>query len=253
MQRTIRILDIPIAAITMQEAVNYALSFSINRENKAHTIMTPNAEIVMRAQKDEELKEALLSADLLIPDGSGLVWASKSLGKSFPERVAGIDLMSSLLGEAAQRGYTVYFLGAKEKVVRKAKKKAEEKWPGLVISGFHHGYFSFEDNEKVVDSIHAAAPDILFVGMGAPRQEKWIAMNQSKLHVPLVMGVGGSFDVISDKSMRAPIWMQKIGMEWFFRLIKEPKRIKRMAVLPLFVLKVWGMSTTKHGGKKDIG
>jgi N-acetylglucosaminyldiphosphoundecaprenol N-acetyl-beta-D-mannosaminyltransferase len=231
--RSVRILGVPIHAVTMEEALKYATDCTQNMEPRL--LMTPNAEILYSASKDQDLKDLLLQADMRIADGSGLVWAARFSGTPLPERVTGIDLMYRLLDCAANRGTRVFFLGARPEVVLNARNAAVERWQGLNICGVHHGYFSFEEEPAIRLQIKQTEPDILFVGMGAPRQEDWMVRNKDALNIPLMMGVGGSFDILSGHLPRAPVWMRESGLEWLFRLWREPKRIRRMGQLPLFV------------------
>ncbi len=233
MTEEVLILGMPIHSLTMAEAVQSALGFL--REPGAHIIMTPNAEILYRAARNPRLNQWLNQADLRIADGSGLIWAARFYGKPLPERVAGIDLMSNLLSEAEKQGIRVFFLGAREEVVAAAKENAEKKWPELRICGVHHGFFTDETEEDLIQTIRNCSPEIIFVGLGAPKQEEWMCKYRDILSVPLMMGVGGSFDVLSGSLKRAPLWMQRIGIEWLYRLIKEPKRFRRILALPLFI------------------
>lgn len=177
--------------------------------------------------------QILQSADLIVPDGSSILWAAKVLKKPLKARVTGIDLMQLLLKEAEKKGWSVYFLGAKPDVVEKAAINVQRKLPKLNICGYHHGYF--DDNYLPLQQINEAKPDLLFVGMGAPRQERWLYTNKNQIQCGVAMGVGGSFDVLSGTTKRAPVWMQKRGLEWLYRYLREPKRLKRSIMLPRFV------------------
>jgi len=201
-------------------------------------IVTPNAEIVMQARGNSRLKKIINSAWLSSPDGSGILLASKLLPerKVFAERVAGFDLMEALLELAAGKDYSVYFLGGRPGIAKKAKENVDESYPGINICGCHHGYLDEQLTEKVIADINQQSPDLLLVGMGAPRQEYFIAENQDKLDFKVALTVGGSFDVISGEKVRAPVWVQKIYLEWLYRLLQEPSRWKRIVVLPHFVL-----------------
>jgi N-acetylglucosaminyldiphosphoundecaprenol N-acetyl-beta-D-mannosaminyltransferase len=204
----------------------------------AKIVVTPNAEIIMAAQRDKKLKDAISGADLCFPDGIGVVLASRLLGRPLGQRTAGFDLMMELLREAGDKKLSIFLLGGKPGVAEDAAANIKKKFSGIKIVGTHHGYFSESGEEKVVDIINKASPDILFVAMGAPKQEIFMAKNRDKLRCRVAMGVGGSLDVLSGKVRRAPAFMQKAGLEWFYRLITQPSRIRRMSVLPLFLLKV---------------
>ena len=196
-------------------------------------LVKPNAEIVTYAQKDNEFKAVLNSAGLATPDGIGLLLASRILGNRFKERVGGPDLMESILRLAAQNGYSVFFLGSRPHVVEKLVKVVKRSFPKVRIAGFHHGYF--EKDTKVIELITKSKPDILFVALGFPKQETWIHENLRKIKVPLYVAEGGSFDFISGEVARAPKGLRNIGLEWLFRLIFQPSRIKRQLALPKFL------------------
>ncbi|MHB1255740.1 MAG: WecB/TagA/CpsF family glycosyltransferase, partial [Dethiobacteraceae bacterium] len=193
---------------------------------------------IMKALADEKLRRLLLQADLFIPDGIGILWAGKVLGKPFPQRVTGVDILVLLVKEAATRGWKIFLLGAPPGISQEVARGWELKYPGLQVVGHHHGYFKEEEEAQVVSKISAAAPDLLFVAMGSPRQEQFIVNNRAVLGAPVCMGVGGSFDVLSGRKKRAPVWMQRIGLEWSYRLLLEPRRILRMSALPKFVILV---------------
>ncbi|ADL08440.1 WecB/TagA/CpsF family glycosyltransferase [Thermosediminibacter oceani] len=204
----------------------------------AKIVVTPNAEIIMAAQKNKKLKDAVNSADLSLPDGIGVVLASRLLGRPLEQRTTGFDLMMELLKMAADRKLSIFLLGGKPGVAEDAAKNIKKKFPGIRVAGTHHGYFDESGEEKVVGIINEASPDILFVAMGAPKQEIFMAKNRDKLRCRVAMGVGGSLDVLSGKVRRAPVFMQRAGLEWLYRLITQPSRFRRMSVLPLFLFNV---------------
>lgn len=199
-------------------------------------VVAINPEKIMKALNDQELMELLNSAAIQIPDGVGVLIASKLKGGKIKKRVTGIDLMHGICKEAAIKGYRVYLLGAKPGVAEQAGGILQKTYSGLNIVGIQDGYF--EDIKLVLEDIKEKTPDILFVAMGSPKQEYWIRDNMENLRVPLFMGVGGSFDVTCGNIKRAPKWMCKMGLEWLYRLIKEPWRIARMMVLPKFLIRV---------------
>ena len=235
MREVVEILGIPFDYVDMEEAVEKSKKYAVG--DRMRTIFTPNPEMVMMAQKDDELKRALLSADLLIPDGIGIVIASGFYGNKFTERVAGFDLMTQLILWGVQRGWTFYLLGGKPGISDKAKFNLEKVYPNIRIVGNHHGYFE-DKEEEVIAHINLCNPNILLVGMGAPYQERWIFRNRWKLKANLAMGIGGSLDILAGKAKRAPKIFINLGLEWFYRLIKEPWRFKRMLALPQFLIKV---------------
>lgn len=228
------ILDIPVHHITMENAVKRVFQFL--EEDKNHIVYTPNPEIIIEAQSNLELKQALHNADLVIPDGIGVVIASHFYSDPLPERVAGYDLVQNIFDLMAEKKKTVYFLGGKPGIVEKAKENMTAKYPGLQVVGYQHGYFSDSEEKKIVEDIRKKSPDLLLVGLGAPRQEVWIHRLHSELCAKVTIGVGGSFDVMSGMVKRAPIAFQKLGLEWFYRLITQPSRAKRMTRLPVFLI-----------------
>lgn len=236
MQSNVTVLDIPIAAITMKQAVAAVEDFITAK--KTHLIATANAEMIMMAQQDGELASILKQADLVVPDGAGVVWASRYLGHPVPERVAGYDLSQQLLQQAAQKGYRVYFFGAAPGIAVQAQAVAVARYPGLHIVGVRDGYFSVQEEDEIIAEIKASQSDILLVALGVPKQEKWLAKNLHRLATPVAMGVGGTFDVMAGVVERAPLWMQQASLEWLYRLLQQPQRFLRMLALPQFVLRV---------------
>jgi N-acetylglucosaminyldiphosphoundecaprenol N-acetyl-beta-D-mannosaminyltransferase len=176
---------------------------------------------------DQELKRACLAGDLIVPDGMSVVWASRMAGVPFPQRVAGVDLMARLLDAGARRGLRAYFLGAKPAVVSRLAELCARDHPGLEVVGYRDGYFSADQHAAIVEDIRSRAPHLLFVGMPSPFKETWCERNRQRLDVPLIMGVGGSFDVLAGHVRRAPLWVQSLGMEWSWRLLMEPRKMWR--------------------------
>ena len=185
-----------------------------------------NAAKIVLMQKDHRLRKIVSECPLVNADGQSVVWAARILGLALPERVAGIDLFVALLGMAEERGYGVYFLGATHDIVAATVRRARREHPDLRVSGWHDGYLD-EGRDDVVTMVREARPDILFVGMPSPRKEYWLAENLERLAVPFSMGVGGSFDVYAGRLRRAPLWMQRVGLEWLYRLAQEPSRMWR--------------------------
>ena len=204
-----------------------------------HQVTTVNPEFIMRARRDAEFRRILSEADLCLPDGVGILWAGRLLGRPFKARVTGVDSTWRLFALAAERGYRVFLLGAGPGVAERTAHIVLDTYPRLVIAGTHAGSSGPEDDLISGDLILAAHPDILLVAYGAPAQDKWIYRNQARLNVPLAIGVGGTFDFISGVSRRAPSWLRKLGLEWTHRLYCEPWRWRRMTALPLFALSVF--------------
>lgn len=232
--KKVNILGAKVDRLTMNEAKDIAMSFFESEGRKV--IYTPNSEIILYASKNEEFMNKLNSADLMIPDGIGVVYGAKMLRNPLPERVAGFDLLKTLFPIMAAEGYSVYLLGAKPGIAEKAAENLKNDYPGLVVAGTHDGYFK-EDSEVIAD-INEKKPDLLLVCLGFPKQENWIYDNCDKLDVKAMIGAGGCLDVFSGTVERAPEFYCKHGLEWFYRLKKEPWRFMRMTALPVFALKV---------------
>ena len=236
MAERVNILGVDVDAVTMAEAVDVVRRAMDTRAGVM--VATANAEMLMRATHDEELRHILNASALVVPDGAGTVWAARHLGHAMPERVAGYDLAQELLRCAPAEGRCVYFFGSAPGVAEKAKAKAEQLYPGIEIVGVRNGFFSPADNAAIIAEIRAARPDPLLVALGVPKQEKWIAAHLAELDVPVAIGVGGTLDVMAGVMERAPHWMQKAKLEWLFRGLMQPKRAGRLLALPKFVLKV---------------
>lgn len=255
----IKLFQVGIDRVDVKSVISRIEEFIVTK--KSHLVVTPDTLAILRAKKDVDYFNIIQSANLVTPDGAGILWATTTLHHPLKERVTGIDIIQGICKLAAKKAYSIYLLGASPGVAKEASLKLTQKYPGLKIIGNHHGYFHAtslsdetvkpqmhknkvnsgtegiakgmdikynERNEeaKIIQEINNKKPDILLVGMGVPRQEKWIAGNlkSKRLNVPVCMGVGGSFDVLSGKIPRAPLWMQRHGMEWVYRFIKQPKR-----------------------------
>ena len=236
MNRKTHVLGVPFDVVTMDEAV--ARAEGLLKEKGQHFICTPNPEIVMEARKDAELMSILREADLVVPDGIGVVWASKYSEIRLQERVAGYDLTQNLMADLAASEETFYFFGGAPGVAATAARKMMKKYPGLKIVGVHNGYFDEKEEKKIIQDIKKKAPSILLVGLGAPKQEKWIYENIRLVGAKVAIGVGGSFDVMAGNVKRAPKIFRRLGLEWFHRLITQPTRWRRMLRLPKFALTV---------------
>jgi N-acetylglucosaminyldiphosphoundecaprenol N-acetyl-beta-D-mannosaminyltransferase len=230
--KRIQLLDVPVDCVTMNEAVDCAESMI--RSQHPRTILAVNPEKVIRAHQDEKLLNLLRSADLLIPDGIGVVIAARILGLGRPERVPGSELMPKLCERAASKGYTVFLFGASEEVNRQAVTILQDRYPGIRIVGSHHGYATDKEMPIVIADINDCQPDLLFVALGSPHQELWMARYVPLLKVKVCQGVGGTFDVIAGRVKRAPLMFRAIHLEWFYRLLSQPSRIFRQTALLLF-------------------
>ncbi len=226
----VNLLGVPVAAVTMEEALDILEKFV--SERRTHLVVTSDASSIVRAQEDEEFRRIVQSADLVTPDGIGVVWGARLIGLPIFQRVPGVELMAKLCERAAQKGWKVFLLGAKPGVAEQAAKNLQARYPGLQIVGTHHGYFTSEEELQVIAKIKTAQPDILFVAFGIPKQEKWIARHADELQVPICVGVGGSFDVYAGIVKRAPEWVQRLCLEWLYRTIKDPKRLPRLKAIP---------------------
>jgi N-acetylglucosaminyldiphosphoundecaprenol N-acetyl-beta-D-mannosaminyltransferase len=189
------------------------------------TVITANAAILCMMRRDAELRQACRDGDLVVADGMSVVWTSRLAGRPFPERVAGVDMMAKLLEEASAHGLRVYFLGARREVVEELVRRCAREFPHLVVAGFRDGYFGREAHADVIEDIRRAAPHMLFVGMPTPFKEIWCERHREALDVPVIMGVGGSFDVLAGYVRRAPPLLQALGLEWCWRLLMEPRKM----------------------------
>ncbi len=242
-QPRVEILGVGVDRVDAAEAL--ARVQALIRAGRPAQVVTANAELVMHARRDPELAEVVRQAALVVPDGIGLIWAAGLLGDPLPERVPGIELAERLVAESGSAGYSVYFLGAAPGVAEEAAARLRARYPDLQLAGVRHGYFRPEEEPAVLEAIASARPGLLLVGLGMPRQEKWIARHLAQLGVPVAVGVGGSFDVWSGRVRRAPRWMQRLGLEWAYRLARQPRRALRMTALPRFAAAVlaerwWG-------------
>jgi N-acetylglucosaminyldiphosphoundecaprenol N-acetyl-beta-D-mannosaminyltransferase len=235
----IRILGLPVDAITYDEWLDLIGQWVDEpAEPRPHHVCTINPEFIMIAQNDPNFRHILSRADLCVPDGVGLLWAAKHLGLLLPQRVTGSDGVPIVAERAAQKGWRLYFLGAAPGVADKAADVLRARHPALQIVGTHSGSPAAEEEDSLVERVNQSGADILFVAYGAPEQDKWIARNLPRLQVKMAMGVGGAFDFVAGVLPRAPLWMQRLGLEWLFRLYLQPWRLRRMLRLPRFVLAV---------------
>ena len=219
------LFDIPISALTMDQALD-RIDETILRRAHLH-IGVVNAAKIVNMKRNEVLRQDVLSSDLILADGTSVVWASRLLGQPLPERVTGVDLMVGMLRRGNERRYRVYCLGATDEVVGKVVEKVRADYPNIDVAGWRNGYFSAEEEAGVAEEIRGLRPDILLVAMSSPKKEKFMARWSEKLDVPVCHGVGGSFDVLAGKVQRAPERWQKLGLEWLYRVKQEPRRLWR--------------------------
>lgn len=230
------VLGIGFDNVTQDEAVDRAMA--LIAAGGSHYVVTPNAEFVQMARGDSRFRDLLNQADLVLPDGIGVVYASKILGRPLKGRVPGVDFAAALCGRMAREGGRLFLLGAKPGVAELAAAELKQRYPGLQICGTHDGYF--QEDGPVVEEIRTAAADVVFVCLGAPKQEQWMAAHGAACGAKLLVGLGGSLDVFAGQVKRAPETWQNLGLEWLYRLIKQPSRIGRMAKLPLFLVSAAG-------------
>jgi len=229
----VEVVGIKIDNVNMDEAA--ALMEGFLETDSCSKVFTPNSEMLLTAVRDREFERVLNSGQLVVPDGIGVVIASRFYGTPVKERVAGFDLMMRLMDIADSRGKSVYLLGGREGVAEEAAIKLTESYGNLRIAGTRNGYFEEDSENNIVNEINNSKADILLAALGAPKQEKFIYKHSDNLKVKIAMGVGGSLDVLAGKVKRAPEFYQKAGLEWFYRLVKEPRRIIRVLRIPKFI------------------
>ena len=234
--QTIEILGVKVHKVTMEEALEHLEYMAQN--GRPQIVITLNTEMVMLAQRNQEFRKILNNAALVLPDAVGLVWASRVLGEPLPERMAGVDTVERFASNASRKNIRFFLLGAAHGVADKVAHRLQERYPGLVVSGTYAGSPYPDDEEQICKRIIAAAPHVLLVAYRVPEQEFWIARNLQRLDVPVVINVGATFDFIAGVIRRAPLWMQKHGLEWLYRLICQPSRWRRVVALPRFVIAV---------------
>ena len=227
MNKRVSFFGISIDNLSMQEAI-----FEIEkliRQKKTSVVVTPNVQHINIIQKDEEFKKIYQEASLVLSDSIPLIWASKIIGLPIKERVAGSDLFPAFCQVASKKNYKIFLLGAELGIAKKVATILKQRNPGLAIVGTYSPPFGFEhnqtENEKIIKRINESHPDVLFLGLGTPKQEKWCYAHKNQISVPVIICVGASFDFIAGKSRRAPLWMQRCGLEWLHRFSKEPRRL----------------------------
>ena len=231
----VNVLGVGIDNLTLSEAVDKALS--LISEHRCAYMVTPNPEIVMAAWDDPKVSKAIENADLVIPDGVGVMQAARILGTPLREHMPGIDAATEIIKRLASRGGSVFLYGARPGVAEKAAERMKQRFPGLVICGTNDGYGN--DDGAVVSKINAAKPDFVMVCLGVPKQELWMAKHAAKLDAGLMAGLGGSIDVFSGQVKRAPLIWQKLKLEWLYRCFEEPKRFRKIKRIPQFIIKAW--------------
>lgn len=232
MKDKVNILGVWVDMVNIPRAVDKIMQFF--NDDGLHKVYTPNSEIIMAAYKDDNFRDILNDAELLTADGIGVVYASKILGKPITERAAGYDILCEILERIKGTSRSVFLFGGKPGVAEIAEEKLKERYPGIVIAGTRNGYFKPEEDEDIVSQINSSGAELLLVCLGAPKQELWINKYKDKLNVKVAMGVGGSLDVFAGTALRAPDFYCKHGLEWFYRLMKQPSRAGRMLALPKF-------------------
>jgi N-acetylglucosaminyldiphosphoundecaprenol N-acetyl-beta-D-mannosaminyltransferase len=236
------ILGVRVDAVTFDEALARIEACIAN--GRPCQLVTVNPEFVMAAQSDDRFRRIINDSALALPDGVGVWWASRRLGRPLPERIPGVDLVERLAALSAVKGYRLYFLGAMPGVADKAVEALRARHPGVVVAGTYPGSPQPEDEADIVVRVRATQPHVLFVAYGAPAQDHWIARNLDRLEVPVCIGVGGSFDYIAGVHPRAPHWLRQLGLEWLHRLFTQPRRWRRMLALPRFA---WRVLWSRHG------
>ena len=235
MEDKVKIFGVEIDNLTLEEIANKTKMLVETSNKSCSLIVAPNVEFIMQAQKDKKFFDILKTAKLATPDSIGVTIAGKKQGKPFKERIPGQSYLRKVFEVGEKEGWTFYLLGGEGDVPKKAKEHMKLLYPNAKIVGYHEGFFR---KDSVIEEINSLEPNVLFVAMGAPIQEKWIYDNREKLKVDIAAGQGGTFDYEAGTVKRAPIWMQKCGIEWLWRLARDPKRIRRMIVLPVFLFKV---------------
>ena len=235
--RSVRVLGVRVDCVDMAGTMA-RIGELVERAGPCAQLATVNPEFVMHARADPDFAAILERCDLCLADGIGVVWAARRSGCRLRERVTGSDLLPRLAAECARSGWRPFFLGAMPGVAEEAARRLAAAHPGFQVAGTYSGRPDPSGDAEALARIEAARPDLLLVAYGHPRQERWIARNRDRLPVPVAIGVGGSFDFAAGRVHRAPAWMRRIHLEWFFRLLLQPWRARRMAVLPLFTVRV---------------
>src|SRR2546421_11190123 len=240
---SVYVLGVRVDRISQQEALDRVEQMIARRQANGNAlacqqIVTVNPEFVMAAQRNKDFCVAINSASLVLADGIGVVWATRYLGRPTPERVTGSDTLPVLAQRCAASGYRLYLLGAAAGIAEAAGARLQELAPGLVIAGTYAGSPAPNEEEEIIERVRAAHADVLCVAYGAPAQDLWIWRNLAQLPVAVAIGVGGAYDFLSGRQQRAPVFLRKLGLEWLYRLYREPWRWRRMLALPRFAMRV---------------
>jgi N-acetylglucosaminyldiphosphoundecaprenol N-acetyl-beta-D-mannosaminyltransferase len=233
---SVNILGVKVDDVDLAHAVEIAAEMV--HSDGFSFIFTPNPEIIMSAQKDVNFRNILNSATMCVADGVGVVMASKFLKTPLPERVSGFDLVCNLLDKIKESGTKIFLLGAKPGVAERAKANIEKSYPDIVVSGFNNGYFGKNDEKLILQKINNSEAQLLLTCLGSPKQERWIYKNRNNLNVNLAIGLGGVLDVFAGNVKRAPNLMIKLNLEWLYRAVSDPKRLKRIVAIPKFMYNV---------------
>ncbi len=251
MRETVKILGVQIDNVNIEEVGQITKNLIENSHKKCELIVAPNVEFIMTAQKDKEFFDILNSAKLATPDSVGVEIGAKLQKKPLKQRIPGQAYFRKVLEVGEKEEWTFYFLGGKGDTVQRAIKNVKKQYPNLKVVGSHEGFFEEDSEEDVIQQINQLQPNVLFVAMGAPAQEKWIAHHQHELKVDVAAGQGGTFDYEAGNLKRAPKWIQKLGIEWLWRLILQPSRIRRMMVLPIYLIKIMFTKDKTKGKWKE--
>jgi N-acetylglucosaminyldiphosphoundecaprenol N-acetyl-beta-D-mannosaminyltransferase len=220
-----QVLGVPVDNLTMDETLDRIGQFVADGRPHQHVVI--NVDKIVKARRDPALMTIIARCDLINADGMPVVWASRLLGQPLKERVTGVDLFEAVLARAEAQGWRPYFLGARAEVVQDVVTAMRRRHPRLQVAGWRDGYWDPADDARVAEAIAACRPDLLFVAISSPRKEQFLAAFQARMKVPFAMGVGGTFDVVVGRTRRAPRWMQRTGLEWFYRFLQEPRRMFR--------------------------
>lgn len=240
----VRIFGVEIQNTTLEDVVLKLEEYL--KGDSLKIIYTPNTEIVMTAKEDHNLRDLINKGDIVIPDGIGLIYGSRIKNKPLKERVTGFDTSMKLLEIANKNSYSIYLLGGKDGIAKGAADRINKDYPNIKVSGYHHGYFKGShlglqgqpEEERIIEEIDKAKPHIIFVGFGFPKQELWIDSNKDRIKGKVIIGNGGVMDILAGNAKRAPEVFIKLGLEWFYRLMQNPSRIKRQMALPKFLINV---------------
>lgn len=239
----VAVLGLPVFSGTQNEVLEVISGWIEAPARVPHRIVTLNAEMAQMALGDVRLASSIAMAELILPDGVGVIWAAKHQGTLLPGRIAGVDLTESLARAAVEQGWSIFLLGAEPGVADETANRLTARFGPFRVAGTHHGFFESDEEQDIIQAITESRPDILLVALGVPRQELWLADHSAQLGIPCMMGVGGTFDVLSGRVARAPRWVRLLGMEWAYRLLSDPRRWKRGLRLPAFI---WSVLHNRH-------